>query len=72
MTRRGTASGKIESYTKQDADGAIVCQACSRIIVSKENLEHDKFCPYCHNDVNIVLADTEIIEDDDEIIAKPC
>lgn len=70
MTRHGT-SGKIESYTQED-DGAIICKACSRIIVSKENLVDDKMCPFCHNDVNVVLASDDLIEDEGEVIAKPC
>jgi len=72
MTRHGQ-TGKIESYTQED-DGAIICKACSRIIVSKENLVDGKNCPYCHNDVNVILVPDELIEPEgeDEDIAVEC
>jgi hypothetical protein len=70
MIRR--AKGRIDSYTKETEDGAITCGACSRIVVSKENLTDGKFCPYCHQDVNIVLADEELVEDTSDDIAVEC
>jgi uncharacterized CHY-type Zn-finger protein len=71
MIKRAT-SGQIESYTHGRDDGAIICKACSRIIVSKENLEHGRTCPYCHNNVDTVLSEKPLVEDNSEVIARPC
>lgn len=72
MYRQGTGSGKIEQFTAQN-DGAIVCQACSRIIVSSDNLVQGKNCPFCHNPVNKMLGSNDIASDDNsDVIAEPC
>lgn len=60
MIRRAI-SGQIEEYTDEGEDKAIVCQACSRIIVSKVNLEANDGCPYCHNNINTSLATENVI-----------
>jgi uncharacterized CHY-type Zn-finger protein len=70
MTRRG-GSGQITEYTSED-NGPIVCKACSAIIISKENLGANETCPYCHNNVNMVLSEDNLIDEDGEDIAIPC
>jgi len=63
MIRRGATGGQIESYSQETIDGAIVCAACSRIIVSSANLEEDETCPYCHHKTNEELVDQEIAKE---------
>jgi uncharacterized CHY-type Zn-finger protein len=63
MIRRGATGGHIESYSKETEDGAIVCAACSRIIVSSINLEENETCPYCHNKISDELVDLEIAKE---------
>ena len=60
MIKKG-AMGKIESYTQEEDDGAIICQACQKIIVSKVNLGENNTCPYCHRNVNESLSNGDVI-----------
>ena len=69
MVRHGT--GRIDSYIKEE-DGTITCGACSRIVIAKENLTDGRFCPFCHNDVNIVLADEDLVESASDDISIEC
>jgi len=70
MTRRAI-TGKIENYTEEGSDKAIVCQACQHIIVSQSNLGKDDSCPYCHNDVNSDLSNNNLlVEAESEDIAE--
>lgn len=70
MIRRAV-TGKIENYTEEGSDKAIVCQACQHIIVSQENLGKDDSCPYCHNDVNTDVAnDNLMVETEPDDIAE--
>jgi len=70
MTRRAV-TGQIENYTSEEEDKAIVCQACQRIIVSQSNLGKDDSCPYCHNNVNVSVAnDNLMVEPEPDDIAE--
>lgn len=72
MIRRADGkTGRIDSFTKED-DKAIVCMACSHIIVSQTNLTEDGGCPYCHQPVNVRLGAGSLVADDTDDIAKPC
>jgi uncharacterized CHY-type Zn-finger protein len=73
MIRRG-ATGQITDFSNEDDnDGkAIVCQACSRIIVSESNLENGTNCPYCHNDAYTPLKSSEFFDDTGDDLAKSC
>jgi hypothetical protein len=83
MIKRAT-TGRIEQFTGETDDGAITCQACSRIIVSKTNLKHGDVCPFCNHNVNEVIGRDILYddplssdyddddEDDPDIIARPC
>jgi len=71
MIKRATTTGHIEEFTEQN-DEAVLCKACSRIIVSKVNLLPEEKCPFCHNSVNDVLASEELISNVPPDIAEPC
>lgn len=60
MTRRAI-TGRIENYTNEGEDKAIVCKACQHIIVSQSNLSKDGTCPYCHNNVNSTVGNESLM-----------
>lgn len=60
MIRRAV-TGKIENFTDENDDRAVVCQACNRIIVSKTNLGNNNTCPFCHNDVSLAINNTNLM-----------
>jgi uncharacterized CHY-type Zn-finger protein len=64
------ATGHITEYKGASDDGAIICQSCSKIIISAQNLDNGH-CPFCHQDVNQAVSDV-LIDGDDEDIALPC
>lgn len=70
MIRRG-ATGKIES-ADLDQSGAIKCNYCGRYIISKDNLQDDGTCPYCHTDPNTESVESNYVEEDGEDIAESC
>lgn len=67
-------SGHIEqTFLGEQNDGAIVCQACSRVIFGRDNLDQRGHCPFCHRSPDLSLSDDLFDDDDDDpIIAVDC
>lgn len=74
MTMIRRATGRIQEFTGASDDGAVICQACTRIVVSRVNLVNGSECPFCHRNVNSFISDPLIPGDDDETdnVAIPC
>lgn len=73
MTMIRRATGRIQEFTGSSDDGSVICQCCTRIVVSRVNLINGAECPFCHHNVNSSINDALMPDDDDiDNVAIPC